>query len=57
MLKPKITFDSYRKRWRCQTIVQWPGEKCFVTGVGTTIKGSYARWKVLQRLCDKRGPQ
>lgn len=54
MPKPLITFDSFRREWRCQTVFDTPGEICFVTGVGATIQESYARWKEIQRAYDKR---
>lgn len=54
MPKPRITFDRYSRGWRCQTIFMVPGELCFVTGKGATIKESYAQWKDLQIAYDKR---
>lgn len=54
MEKPKMRFDRYRKRWRCQTIMETPGEMCFVSGVSNTMAGAYARWRVLMRIYLKQ---
>lgn len=47
MKKPKITWCKRNRNYECTSVVQLPGELCFVTGEGDTPGNAFTQWAIV----------
>lgn len=53
MHKPVIRKDPFDKKYRCVSVEELPGERCFITGKGDNPRDSFNDWVVTSELFIK----